>query len=121
MKLETVHPTLREAIALHEVLRRLGFPADDIFVALNPDSTMLIILRTQKKEVAIIAGSVPYEGEEFSVMWTDFVNAIADGQVEEEELYQNYKNSLALKLSEQLCLGLIRKGIKLPTVNRSLN
>lgn len=45
MKLTDLHPTIQEALALHEAFRRLKFPADDIFVIVGnaPEGPALFV------------------------------------------------------------------------------
>jgi len=35
MRIDQIHPTLREALCIFSSLRKLGFPSDDIFVMFN--------------------------------------------------------------------------------------
>lgn len=41
----TIIPILREALAAHEIFRKLGFSADDIYIRPKPDRLFMTVIR----------------------------------------------------------------------------
>lgn len=52
-----LEPAYREALAVHEVLRRLGFDVDDIYFMLDKQ-TMSVVLKAQDQQFVINVGQV---------------------------------------------------------------
>jgi hypothetical protein len=89
MKLADVDDVLLEALCLHELFRRMGFSANDIFIVLaragNPESAILprglsvgdlalfVTLKAQGKEYNVIMGALPCPDAEFAKAWGEAV------------------------------------------------
>lgn len=83
--LMTLHPVLREGLALHEMLRKLHFPAENIFAGVTdnaidrrtmfvkPSRTLVVQLQHDGKEFNATVGQVPWDGDEFEAKWTEAV------------------------------------------------
>ena len=75
---EPTHPSVRNALGIFEALRRLGFPADDIYFLSGTDTVtgetaFFVQLRSQDKVLSINVGAVPSppEVEEGFAWWND--------------------------------------------------
>jgi len=85
MKLADLDQAFVEALCLHELFRRMGFAADDVFLMLaragNPESAIIpkglalgdlalfVQLRTQGKEYNVIIGALPCPEDDFAKAW----------------------------------------------------
>jgi hypothetical protein len=105
-------PLYREAWAVHEALRKLGFASDQIFMHRNPapDNMLLVVLRHQGKQLATTIGRV---GDGWEAEWGDFVN-YANDAANEPELLEIYEASWVRQQYVPLLLKLSEKGIKPP-------
>ena len=119
MRLADVHPVLKEMLAVFEALRRLGFPADDIFVvpeAIEYGSDRVVpatLLRTQGKEFAITAGD-PYPKEKFVDDWEAAGKLWNAGK--DSERGAIYERSIIKRKGCSLLLALEKKGITPPCI-----
>ncbi len=66
----------REMLATHEMLRKLGFPAEEIFAFIGLNSA--IILRTQGREFSVAFPALPMPLEEFSDGWRTIAEQIQE-------------------------------------------
>lgn len=59
---------IKEALAMHEAFRRLGFSADDIFCVYYQEQ-IAIELHTQGKEFVVTCGNHDFPEEKFPELW----------------------------------------------------
>lgn len=66
----------REILGSHEVLRQLGFPAEEIFVFIGLNSA--VVLKTQGREFSIAFPELPMPMDEFSAGWETICKGIEE-------------------------------------------
>ncbi len=114
MKKQDIHPTFQEALGAHEAFRRLGFPSAQIFVHLNSNGEMLVILDTPEGSFAVRTGMVNMPKEEWVLQWGVLAEAVRDGSVSEEDLQSIWRSCLPYRHSEKFVAGILDKGIRIP-------
>lgn len=105
---------VRNAVGVHEGLRRLGFPASEIYAA-SHDDDVLVILRTQNREVAMRVGSV--EGltpERLAAYWERVGEAMRANVLPGEDFQRMYAESPAMTNSVRFVAEIVSRGVKLP-------
>lgn len=105
-----------QAYGTHECFRRCGFPAEEIFVHLNPspDHSVLVILRMQGKEFLVTVGKF-YDGvDDFAARWTAFCKDVHSGKIPESELQEAYQVSVCCQQKVEFLRTMERKGIASP-------
>ena len=112
-----------EAFAMHELLRRLGFLPDQIFVSTQPELEdqsgddyplhMLCILRAQDKEFAFDLGQTGLTREEFGTLWVEFVNEVIV-KATHDELKEMWEGSGVFKVKLDVVQALHAKGFRFP-------
>jgi hypothetical protein len=109
-----IHQTLVEALAVQEMLRTLGFPPDDIFVAYYPDG-IFVVLKTQGKELSVSCGEHPNgcDDLEFEKMWRDTVNAW-NNTLTDDDMRQIIDRSKLRDDAVGLLGAIVNKGISIP-------
>jgi len=114
--LKQLNPAFVEALCIHEALRRLGYPAADIFVGQTEAQQLLVVLRHKDREFVIDvvpAGSWAVMPEaEFTETWQTAVavwkaQALADA-------YEAYERSDIRKRSVELITLLTLRGLYPP-------
>ncbi|MDO8690529.1 MAG: hypothetical protein Q7R39_11060 [Dehalococcoidia bacterium] len=112
---ETLEQALNEALAIHETFRRLGFPADDIFVGADIEK-FYVELRSQGKTFIVTCGLGNYDDEEIRHLWP--VRATAwNTTMTFEEREAIYRNSSILSRAVQLLSALKQRGFIWTVVN----
>lgn len=120
---------VREALACHEALFRLGFSKDDIYLELarsaNPDGALLpeditaesivlhVVLKTQGKEYSIGVGAVATDG--FEDEWAKAIVCWHDASIEGRR--KVWEEARLRGRAVELVWGLFEKGIA--TKNRT--
>lgn len=108
---ETLAPALVNCLGAHELLRRLGFEAADIYVADNV-AGVFTVLRTQGKEFSALCGP-PYAGD-FAADWVRCATAW-NNDLSDAERHKIYAASSAFKDTLGFIQVLVgRKGIRIP-------
>lgn len=124
VKYDDMPKSIREALAMHEILRRLRFTPDELFVQLGADvrgkaSCVFVVLRTQGKEMIGNAGLLDVPAKDFAELWASAVG-LWNGSHPTLEISRTtrariYEESHVLSLgSIALIAALGRKGITLP-------
>lgn len=110
----TTDPLFREALAVHEALRRLGFSADDIYIARYRHGEVQMHLRTQGLEFTYDCGTTEMSPEAMLAAWEAAAGewnkvppAEIDRALDESFVGQNFVNLLVI---------LKMKGFVLPSV-----
>jgi hypothetical protein len=102
---------IREAWAVHEAFRRLGFPSGSIFMHRNPspDENLCVVLRHCGKQFAVTVGKV---NDDWEAEWECFGSGVNSGAFSETELYEIWDGSFVRNNAVSLLLGLRDKGIE---------
>lgn len=127
MKFDDIHPTFREALGIHEALRKCGFSSDDIYVYLNPPATflsmfdpnygktsMLVVLKTQDKDFSVNVGFLDLNHSKWEQAWKEICAAVIEHQVNEEDLDKIWQSCMAFKDKLGFVLAIGEKGIAIP-------
>lgn len=110
----------REALALHEAFRRLGFPSDDLFFLVSEEPTtdstaIYIALRSGGHEFNALAGMVLMSKKHAMERWTEIVEAVADRErVDEASLLWLWDNSHVRRNVVSFIASLASHGIECP-------
>lgn len=120
---------IHEAWATWEVLRKLGFVADDIFweIAVTPNATpgpglaLNVVLRTQGKQFAVTCSRTMSEDEAQVMLQSakDFQAHLSAGLFAPDEMTERLHVSFAWVRQADLILTLRTKGIELPFKNQA--
>lgn len=104
---------LKEALATHELLRRLGFSSDQIFMHRNPPplEDIVVVLKHQGKQCAITLGKLvgPWEED-----WSRLVELYNTHVITEAEFQAWYDQSWVRMHAPEILLVLGQKGITPP-------
>jgi hypothetical protein len=112
---------IRECWAVHQVLRTLGFPADDIFVvsgrdARRPCAPPALFVELQAGDLEFSVTLAVYESaesvEETMTRWTEFVIHFNEGDFDQSVMEEIYQASNVMKNKAQFLVALANKGIK---------
>jgi len=128
MKLADVDDRLLEALCLHEMLRRLGFTADHVFIMLaragNPESAifpkglelgdlaLFVQLKAQDKEYNVLMGALPCSEHGFAKAWGEAVEIF--NKAPRTETDPLWDRSLIVKRSATVVTDLVAKGFVIP-------
>ncbi len=87
--LEIAEETIREIWAIHDFLAKLGFDFSDVFVGNVVDKTgengIGVILRSQGKQAVFACGRTGVETDEFTRMWTEYLDKHNAREISDEE------------------------------------
>ena len=124
MNFASLDPTLREWLFAREMMRRLGFSADDLYLIIDPpgrkfleDGTPVVLKRP------LITLQLRHQGKQFN--WTVGPTDVPDSELiktyeemcefwnnsSREECMKEYQKSEAYKMRHQLLHALAKKGI----------
>jgi hypothetical protein len=129
MTYDEIHPAMRAAIAVFEMLRRLGFKSDDIYfhrnetehpTGLEPAGMMFVVLQTQGKEFSVRVGVVDGPNEAWAVTWKRVATAFRDGKVSAKDRSRVLVESEAYQEWRGLVAALRHKTIHVPTVDETV-
>lgn len=130
-KTRNYSPWIREAWAAWEMLRKLGFKAEDIFWVFVPTANAIprpgialnIVLRTQDKELAITCSHRLSEGESRRLERSSrtFQETLSLDKFDEADLRTALEASYVWKNQAGLIAQLISKGFSLPYANAKMN
>jgi len=114
MKSADIPPAIREALGCHEAFRRLGFPADEIYVQLREDKMMFVILQSQGKRFVHATGVLDMTQEEFEAAWMATAEAVNSRTITDEELHKICSSSVPSRHAHAFITALLEKGFKPP-------
>ena len=101
---------MRAGLGTYEVLRRLGFPAEDLFIGITGRKCMVHVhLRTQGKEFLIALGSYKKGHARFAKDWT--AACLAWNAQEIDRMDDIYENCEARVNAVDLMMAMYLKGI----------
>ena len=107
----------REACATHEFLRKLGFPAKDIYIHLRQDSMLLVVLKERDKMFAFNLGPTKLTQAQLEDLWPALVQKINDGTVPKEELSFIWRDSFIFANKIAALAAMKAKGFTFPRMD----
>ena len=102
---------LREAVAVFEAFRRLGFPSSAIYLVPSHGSVAIRVV-WEGNDFTVTCGPAPGTAEEIAAQWTEIASAIPT--VPESHLDHVYVNSLVRRQSVDMLVALQAKGLHPP-------
>jgi hypothetical protein len=119
MTIDDFPMVVREALSVHQVLRRLGFSADDIYVAPGHTAadSLHVVLRTQGKQWAIALGPQTVDGPAMRDMWLRAIEYARTAP--EAELVAMFDGSVIQKQIALVAWSISQRGIELPLASAS--
>jgi hypothetical protein len=115
----------REALAAFEALRKLGFSPEDIFFltsgADEETKHISVVLLTQGKEFVITTGTIRGSVEEIEKTWKELAGLLASGKIPKNQLDTSWRKSMAHTHAYEFMLAILKKGIQLPSMLKTLN
>lgn len=103
---------IHEALAIHEALRRIGYPAEDIFI--NPEeeqNSLNVVAKDGDKMFTVAVGKLNCPLPMFSALWEQSIHWWNDPQ-NKVEVNQIYEKSHVKSEAVELLLALVVKGMK---------
>lgn len=118
MKFSELPNILREAMALYELYRKLGFKAEEIFASYNKDQGLMLGIETQGKSSYFRIGSLGnISKDEFAALWRDACECI-NTTASQDEVDLMYSNSLVCSKYDVIALTLHGSGLVIPNVTK---
>lgn len=124
MTMRKFAPPILEAWATWEMLRKLGFKADDIFwqfqntlnAVPKPGMTLSIWLKTQGKELSIVCSRsmTDAEARRMEADARVFMETLNKDEFDQKEMDEILHASFAWKNQADFLMALLRKGFELP-------
>jgi hypothetical protein len=109
MKINDYPAPIREAWAMHEAFRKLGYPAGCIFVHRNPDGELFVVLRHSCRQFAVSCGLA---GDNWQSEWNGFAEAVNDHSFSDKDLEQIWESSWVRQNSVGMLLKMAEKGFE---------
>jgi hypothetical protein len=119
LKYRDITPTMRAFLGTREVLRQMGFAAEDLYCQVeysvrHPGSLNgFCVLRTQGLEFSVELGPVSSR-EAFAKEYTRMIDAVNTGALSERDLKRMTRESEAFRGRMNLLAAIIAKGIRPP-------
>lgn len=113
----TTDPVYREALATFEALRRLWFPAAQIFLLLTgPDGAVQVSiqLHAQKKTFTVTCGVLPNTASEIEAEWIALTTDVSAGKFPQRELDRIWSESECRGSAVLFLHALTGKGFFIP-------
>jgi hypothetical protein len=111
---DNVLPAFREALAVHEAFRRLGFIPDQLFVTLDSESQLFVILKHRGQDFAVCCGELSLTEAEFHEQWPALITAVNAGYMTEADMTSIWTNSYVYQNKVRFILAIKAKGIAIP-------
>ena len=84
----------REAWAIHQAYRRLGYPSENIALHQNPDGVLCVILKHMTLQFAVTVGVVQPGWE---TTWSQFSEAVNNGTFTDDDLMRVWQDSVVCR------------------------
>jgi hypothetical protein len=112
---QSIPAPLREALACHEMLRRLGFQADDIYLVAAPDPQGMVALQLRVGELhfSYATGVQQMSHEVLAQKWQAAVR-LWNHDFTSEECWALFKSSQIAGRLDEVLATLRKKGFPLP-------
>lgn len=117
MDLKKVEKPYREALAVHEALRRLGFEPEEIYVGHNNFGQFWVQLESQGKKFIADCGYIHEPSESVDRRWKEIVAAVVDGSITNESFDLALRDSEVYRNSASFVSTLKRKGFEFPNLS----
>ncbi len=118
--LKTLPNAYKEAVAMHEFLRRAGFEPTDISIHYN-EGKIGVILEAQSLDFYLEVGELENTFDEFEDTWKQISFALMSYQVNEVELEEVWLESVVYNNRKQL-LGVLNDiGFEIPPKEEKIN
>jgi hypothetical protein len=121
MTYDEIDPGIRGCLAAHEVFRRFGFKAGDIFVALQ-GGIAISVLRHDGKEFTVGVGKFGGSQDEFANAWAEASQAVNAGSVPKEDAARIYEEGIMYGRFVEVMMAMANKGIdvQVPTAGEKM-
>lgn len=123
MKYDDISPLLREFLGAREGFRKLGFPADDLYITISRSAlhngvlSCFCTLMQGGKVFHVECGPVPsddVEGKALGEEYTKVANAINNNELSQEDADRLWNDSTLKKKGHDFVVALLNKGFKPP-------
>lgn len=106
---------LREALAVHEAFRKLGFTPEQIYMHRNPKPhrDIVVVVIHLERQFAVTCGGQELN-RKWKERWRELVERYNRGDFSEDEFQAWYDRSFVGTRHVELLLGLAQKGIAPP-------
>jgi hypothetical protein len=106
---------LREALAVHEAFRKLGFTSDQIYIHRNPEplSDIVVVIYQHGKSLATTLGRLEGEEADWRGQWKELVERFNAGEID-TDFDAFYEQSYIRAHYVDLLFMLNAKGIEPP-------
>ena len=111
MKVYELDIVLKEALATHEMFRKLGFLPSEIFIIIN--ESIGVAVKAQGKETSVRIGEASRLFDEMMSLWKESVHAW-NNEFTDSERNEIWENSLARKNATWVCGAMLALGFKFP-------
>ena len=122
MKYDEITPAMRAFIGNREMMRRLGFCAEDIFCQSARSArnhgvmTCFLVLRTAGGEFSIECGPVR-DADTLETEYAAVLAAVNSSSLSDEDLGRIFSESEAYRMTADLIAALKARGFVIPTAN----
>ena len=112
---------VKECWSIHQVLRAIGYPADNIYLALAKDqalpfdnSSLFVVLKANRQEFIVTLQNYKTENEARKIMdvWTEFVRNANAQKFDQEILNEIFQSSNVMRNKIEFLHSLQRKGFR---------
>ena len=116
----------REALGVHEGLRKLGFASADIYfgvggkTAVGAAHQVVIALNTQGKSFIVVVGFLNDAADNIERTWIELATAVSDGQVSQKHLDRIWQESMIHDDCVGFVASIVGKGFTLPRAAEQL-
>lgn len=118
--MKTLAAVLKEALAMHEAFRRMGFAAAEIFIAPGLGASgdeVLMVLKAQGLTYAVSCGSVAESEREVVAAWVVAAAKWDDKSLSDEWRLEIWAKSLARRDLVAMIGRMFGKGFRVPIGN----
>lgn len=102
--------TIEETWACHEMFRRMGVPADDIYLEVLADG-IAVLAKQAGQNFRVLIGRLTVSGDEFVKRWQEFLLRMDDEDAD-SRLEQLWLQSAFCRNSIQVFTDLVDRGFK---------
>lgn len=114
MSAKKIRPVFREALAVHEAFRRLGFASDDLFFCVANKNQVFVKLIHEGKDFAVICGQFNVPAKQLFDEWKALLEEVNDGSLPEDTMQEIWASSFVYKGRASFITALLTKGFPIP-------
>lgn len=104
---------IKEALAVHEAFRRLGFPSENIFISFDEENDDLLVILEWNADFVVHCGKWTEGKTRLIEVWDAAVDWW-NGAATDEEMHNIWFSSKVFELRSGFTVKLIECGIKIP-------